>query len=104
MEPRKNSRERLPPRPSPPEPQRIPIPMSDDDDDRPPQDERERERSRSRERVHPHAQLPQVPQIQSMVTPQTDAVSDEDSIVVNPSSPSARQPPSAEQRRKIQIS
>ena len=75
---RKNSLERLPLRPSPPEPQLIPIPMNDDDDDQPPQKERQRERSRSGDRVHPHAQVPQVPQIQPMFTPEPDDVSDED--------------------------
>ena len=78
------SRERLHPRPSPPEPQLIPIPMSDgeDDDDQPPQGERLRERCRSRERVHPHVQVPQVPDFTAM----------------NLSSPSAGPPLSAEQR------
>ena len=72
--------------------------MSDGDDDRPPQEERQQERSRSRERVHPHAQVPQVPQLQPVVTPESDAVSDEDFTVMNPSSPPAGPPPSAEQR------
>ena len=64
------SRERLPPRPSPPEPQLMPGAMSDGDDHQPPQDDRQRERSRSRDRVHPHAQVPQDPQIQPVVTPE----------------------------------
>ena len=94
------SRERLPQRPSTPEPQLIPIPMSDGDDDQPPQDGRQRQnqRSRSRERVHPHAQAPRVPQIQPMVNPEPDDVSDEDFTATNPSSPSAGPPPLAEQR------
>ena len=80
------SRERLPQRPSPPEPQLIPIPMSDGDDDQPPQDGRQRQRqqSRSRERVHPHAQVPRVPQLQPMVNPEPDDVSDEDFTARNP--------------------
>ena len=97
---RNTSRERLHPRPSPPEHQLFQIPRSDGDDDQPPQDERQRERSRSRVRVDPHAQLPQVPQIQPMVTPEPDDVSDEDFTAVNPSSPSAGPPPSAEQRSR----
>ena len=53
----------------------------------------------SRERVHPHLQVPQVPQIQPMVTPELDDdVSDEDFTAMNPSSPSAGPPLSAEQR------
>ena len=72
--------------------------MSDDDDDQPPQEKRQRERSRSRHRVHPHAQVPQVPQIQPKVTPECDDVSDEDFTGVNLSSPSAGPPTSAEQR------
>ena len=57
-----------------PEPQFIPIPMCDgeDDDDQPPQGERQRQRSRPRERVHRHVQVPQEPQIQPMVTPESD--------------------------------
>ena len=68
------SRERLHPRRTPPEPQLTPIPMSDCGDDQPPQDgrQRQRQRSRSRERVHPHVQVPQEPQIQPMVTPESD--------------------------------
>ena len=58
--------------------------------------ERQRERSRSRDRLHPHAQVAQVPQIQPMVTPEPE--SDEDFTAMNPSSPSAGSPPSAEQR------
>ena len=54
--------------------------------------------SRSRERIHLHAQVPQVPQTQPMVTPEADEVSDEDFSDMNPSSPSAGPPPSAEQR------
>ena len=54
--------------------------------------------SRSRERIHLHAQGPQVPQTQPMVTPEADEVSDEDFSDMNPSSPSAGPPPSAEQR------
>ena len=93
------SLERLHPRPSPPEPQLIPIPVSDGEDDQPPQEERQRERSRSRERVYPHVQVPQVPQIQPMVTPELDDdVPDEDFTAMNPSSPSAGPAPSAEQR------
>ena len=95
------SRERLHPRPSPPEPQLIPIPMSDgeDDDEQPPQGERQRGRSRSRERAHPPVQVPQEPQIQPMVTPEPDDnISDDEFTVINPSSPSAGPPPSAEQR------
>ena len=92
------SGERLHPRPSPPEPQLIPVPVSDGEDDQPSQEERQRERSRSRERVHPHVQVPQVPQIQPMVSPEPDDVSDEDFTALNPSSPSAGPPPSAEQR------
>ena len=44
-------------------------------------------RSRSRERVHPHAQVPQEPQTQPVVTPEASEVSDEDSSNMNPSSP-----------------
>ena len=69
----------------------------EDDDDQSPQREKQRQRSRSRERVHSHVQVPQKPQIQPMVTPESDDVSNEDSAVVNPSSPSAGPPPSAEQ-------
>ena len=47
------------------------------------------------DRVHPHAQVPQVPQIQPMFTPEPDDVSDEDFTDGNPSSPSAGPPPSA---------
>ena len=86
-------RERLPLRPSPPEPQLIPFPISDDDDDQPPQEERQRKRSRSRERVLPHAQVPQEPQIQPMVTPEPDGISDVDNPDINPSLPSAGPPP-----------
>ena len=96
-------RARLHPRLSPPEPQLIPVPMSDgeDDDDQPPQGERQRQRSRSRERVHPHVQVPREPQIQPMVTPESDdEISDGDFTTVNPSSPSAGLPPSAEQRNR----
>ena len=50
---------------------------------------------RSGDRVHPHAQVPQVPQIQPMFTPEPDDVSDEDFTDWNPSSPSAGPPPSA---------
>ena len=65
--------------------------MSDgEDDDHPPQGERQRQRSRSRERVHPHVQVPQEPQIQPVVTPESDdEISDEDFTIVNRSSPSA---------------
>ena len=66
-------RRRSHPRPSPTELQIIPIPMSDgEDDDQPPQWERQRQRSRSRERVFPHVQVPQEPQIQPVVTPESD--------------------------------
>ena len=47
--------------------------------------------SRSRERIHLHAQGPQVPQTQPMVTPEADEVSDEDFSDMNPSSPAAEQ-------------
>ena len=96
--PESTSRERLPLRPSPPEPQLIPIHMNDGDDDQPPREERQRGRSRSPERVYPHAQVPQEPQTQPMVTPEYDDVSDEDFSVLSPSSPSAGPPPSAEER------
>ena len=79
-------------------PQLIPGAMGDGDDDQPPQDERQRELSRFRDRVHLHAQVPQVPQIQPMVTPEPADKPDEDSTDVNPSSPSAGPPPLAEQR------
>ena len=82
------SRERLHPRSPSPEPQLVPIPMSDGDDAHPPQGERQRQRSRSRDRAHPHAQVPQVPQIQPVVIHEPHTVSDEASAVVNPSSPS----------------
>ena len=59
-------------------------------------DRRQRERSRSHERVYPHVQVPQVPQIQSMIIQEPVTVSDED--FPNPSSPSAGPPSSAEQR------
>ena len=72
--------------------------MNDGDDDHSPQEERQRGRSRSRERVYPHAQVEQEPQTQPVVTPEADEVSDEDFSDVNPSSPSAELPPSAEQR------
>ena len=72
--------------------------MSDGDDQQPPQEERQRERSRSRERVHPHAQVPQVPQIQHMVTPELVHVPDEDFTIVSSSSPSAGPTPSTEER------
>ena len=79
-------RERLQPRSSPRESQLVPIPMNDGDDDQP---------------LHPHAQVSQVPQIQPMVTTtEPDDVSDDDFTDVNPSSPSARPPPLAEQRRR----
>ena len=97
------SRERLHLRPSPPEPQIISIPMSDgdDDDDQPPQEQKQRQRSRSRERVHPHVHVPQEPQIQPVVTPESDDENlDEDFTIVNPSSPSAGPPQSAEQRNR----
>ena len=82
------SRERLHPRPSPPEPQLIPIPVSDGEDDQPPLEERQQEQSRSRERVHSPVQVPQVPQIQPLVTPvPDDDVSDEDFTAMNPPSP-----------------
>ena len=42
--------------------------------------------------------MPPIPQIQTVVTPEPDDVSDEDFTHVNPSSPSVGQPPSAEQR------
>ena len=64
--------------------------MSDgeDDDDQPLQRERQRQRSRSRERVNPHVKVPQVPQIQPMVTPELDDdVSDENFTALKPSSP-----------------
>ena len=67
--------------------------MSDGDDDQPPQSGRQRQQSRSRDRAHLHAQVPQVPQPQHMVTQEPDTVSVEDSAVVNPSSPSAGLPP-----------
>ena len=87
-------RERLHPRPrpSPPEPQLMPVPMSDceDDDDQPPQGERQRQRSRSRERVYPYLQVPQVPQIQPVFTPESDdEISDDDVTIVKPSPSSA---------------
>ena len=71
--------------------------MSDgeDDDDQLPQGERQRQRSGLRERVHLHAQVPLVPQIQPMLTPEPDDESDEDFTIINPSSPSAGPPPSA---------
>ena len=59
--------------------------MNDDDDDQSPQEERQRRRSRSRERVHPHAQVPQEPQTQPMVSPEADEVSDEEFSDVNES-------------------
>ena len=96
--PESTSRERLPLRPSSPEPQLIPIPVNDGDDDQPTQAERQRRRSRSRERRHPHAQVPQEPQTQPLVNPEPDDVSDKDFSDMNPSSPSAEPPPSAEQR------
>ena len=49
---------------------------------------RQRQRSRSRDRAHPHAQVPQVLQIQPVVIHEPHTVSDEASAVVNPSSPS----------------
>ena len=96
-------RERLHPRYSPPEPQLIPIPLSDGehDDDQPPQGQRRRQRSTSRERVYPHVPVPQEPQMRPTVTPESDdEISDEDFTIVNPSSPSAGPPPSAEQRNR----
>ena len=93
-------RERHPLRPSPPKPQLIPIPTSDGDDVQPPKQERQRERSRSRERVHHHAQVPQVPQIQKMVAPESDDVSDEDFTAINPSLPSVGPPLAAEQEAR----
>ena len=51
----------------------------EDDDDQPPQGERRRQRSRWREREEPHVPVPQEPQIQPMVTPESDdEISDED--------------------------
>ena len=50
------------------------------------------------EGVHPHAQVPQEPQTQPMVTPEADDVSHEDFSDMNPASPSTEPPPSAEQR------
>ena len=64
--------------------------MSDgeDDDDQPRHRERQRQQSRSRERVHPHVPVSQEPQIQLMVTPESDdEISDEDFTVVDSSSP-----------------
>ena len=99
MEPRSSSRERVPLRPSQPEPQLVPTSMNDGDaDDQQPQEERQRERSRSRGRVQPHAQMPQEPRTQPVVTPEPDDVSDEEFSDMNPSSPSAGPHPSAEQR------
>ena len=48
--------------------------MSDgeDNDDQPPQGKRQRQLSRSRERVHPYEQVPKEPQIQLLVTPESD--------------------------------
>ena len=77
--------------------------MSDgeDDDDQPPQGERQRQRSRSRERLFPHEQVPQEPQIQTMVSQESDdEISDEDFTIFNPSSTSAGLPPSIEQRNR----
>ena len=55
-------------------------------------------RSRSRDREYLHAHVAQLPQSQPMVIQDIDIVLDEDSAVVNPSSPSVGLPPSAEQR------
>ena len=45
--------------------------------------------------------MPQEPQIQLVVTPETDdEISDEDFTISNPSSPPAGLPPSAEQRNR----
>ena len=97
MGPRNASCERLPLRPSSPEPRLIPISMNDGDG-QPPQEERQRWRSRSRERVYPHAQVPQEPQIQPLITPEPDDVSGKNFSEMNPSSPAIGPPPSAEQR------
>ena len=94
-------RERLHQRPSLPEPQLIPFPMNDgeDDDHQPPQREKQRQRSRSRERVYPHEHVPQEPQIQPMVTPESDdEMPSECFTIINPASPSAGLSPSIEQR------
>ena len=65
----------------------------EDGDDQPPQGERQRQRSRSRERLYPHVPVPQEPQIQPMVTPESDdEISDVDFTVVDSSSPSAGPP------------
>ena len=47
-----------------------------------------------------HVQAPQVPHIQPILTQESDEVSDEEFSDVNPSSPSAGVPPSAEQRNR----
>ena len=90
------SRERLHshPRTSPPEPQLIPISMGggEDEDDQPAQGERQRQRSRWRERVCYHVPVPLEPQVQPMVTPESDdEISDEDFTIADSSSPSAEQ-------------
>ena len=103
METGNKLRERLHPRPSQPQPRLIPVPLSDGeyDDGQPPQGARQRQRSRSRDRVHRHEQVPQEPQIQPTVTPESDdEKSDEDFSIMNPSPPSAGQPPSVEQRNR----
>ena len=99
VERRETTRDHFHPRPSQLEPQIIRIPMSDgeDDDDQPLQGERRRQRSRSREREHTHTPVPQEPQIQSLVPPEPDNVSDENFTALKPSSTSAGPPPSAEQ-------
>ena len=85
-------RERLPLRPSPPNPQLIPILMSDGGDDQSPQGERQRQQSRSRERVYPHVPVLQEPQIQPVLTPESDdEISDEDFTIVSSSPPLAEQ-------------
>ena len=73
----------------------------DDGDDQSPKGEKQRQRSRSRERVCPRVQVPQEPQIHLMATPESDEkISDEDLTLVDPSSPSAGPPSSAELRNR----
>ena len=55
----------------------------EDDDDQPPQGERQRQRSRSRERVYPHVPVPQEPQIQPVVTPESDDEISDDEMTNN---------------------
>ena len=90
-------RERSRPRSPLPEPQLSPIPVSDGDDDQPPQNWRQRQQSRSRDPVYPHAQMPQVPQVQPMVIQESVTDPDEAPTVENPSSSTGPSQP-AEQR------